>query len=81
VATRLLWQQILGKRKHCLATQTLCRGKGVICGSTPKWQERNQAAKIRLHSVLSLVEAGSNTSIVVLRVVGGDEKGTECLGL
>jgi hypothetical protein len=27
------------------------------------------------------VEAGSNTSTVALRVVGGDEKGTECLGM
>jgi hypothetical protein len=27
------------------------------------------------------VEAGSNTSIVALRVVGGDEKGTQCLGV
>jgi hypothetical protein len=27
------------------------------------------------------VEAGSNTSTVVLRVVGGDEKGTQCLGV
>jgi hypothetical protein len=27
------------------------------------------------------VEAGSNTSTVALRVVGGDEKGTQCLGL
>jgi hypothetical protein len=26
------------------------------------------------------VEAGSNTSTVVLRVVGGDEKGIQCLG-
>jgi hypothetical protein len=26
------------------------------------------------------VEAGSNTSAVALRVVGGDEKGTQCLG-
>jgi hypothetical protein len=25
------------------------------------------------------VEAGSNTSSVALRVVGGDEKGTQCL--
>jgi hypothetical protein len=29
----------------------------------------------------SHVEAGSNISTVVLRVVGGDEKGTQCLGL
>jgi hypothetical protein len=27
------------------------------------------------------VEAGSNTSTVALRVVGGDEKGIQCLGL
>jgi hypothetical protein len=27
------------------------------------------------------VEAGSNTSTVVLRVVGGDEKGDQCLGI
>jgi hypothetical protein len=29
---------------------------------------------------LPRVEAGSNTSTVALRVVGGDEKGTQCLG-
>jgi hypothetical protein len=27
------------------------------------------------------VEAGSNTSTVAIRVVGGDEKGTQCLGV
>jgi hypothetical protein len=27
------------------------------------------------------VEAGSNTSTLTLRVVGGDEKGTRCLGV
>jgi hypothetical protein len=29
----------------------------------------------------SRLEAGTNTSIVALRVVGGDEKGTQCLGI
>jgi hypothetical protein len=29
----------------------------------------------------SCVEAGLDTSTVALRVVGGDEKGTQCLGL
>jgi hypothetical protein len=29
----------------------------------------------------SRVEAGSNISTVALRVVGGDEKGTQCLGV
>jgi hypothetical protein len=27
------------------------------------------------------VEAGSNISTVALRIVGGDEKGTQCLGV
>jgi hypothetical protein len=42
----------------------------------------NQHAKIEeaAFSVReSHVEAGSNTSIVALRVVGGDEKGIQCL--
>jgi hypothetical protein len=30
---------------------------------------------------LNPVEAGSNTSTVALRVIGGDEKGTQCLGV
>jgi hypothetical protein len=31
--------------------------------------------------LISRVEAGSNTSTVALLVVGGDEKGTQCLGV
>jgi hypothetical protein len=30
---------------------------------------------------LARVEVGWNTSTVALRVVGGDEKGTQCLGV
>jgi hypothetical protein len=30
---------------------------------------------------VSRVEAGSNTYTVTLRVVGGNEKGTQCLGV
>jgi hypothetical protein len=34
-----------------------------------------------LNNTLSArMEAGSNTSTVALRVVGGDEKGSQCLG-
>jgi hypothetical protein len=33
----------------------------------------------RTEAYKSLVEAGSNTSTVALRVVGGNEKGTQCL--
>jgi hypothetical protein len=29
----------------------------------------------------SCVEAGSNTSTVALRVLGGNERGTQCLGV
>jgi hypothetical protein len=39
-----------------------------------KYQEEVQSLK-------SHVEAGSNTSTVALRDVGGDEKGTQCLGI
>jgi hypothetical protein len=37
--------------------------------------------KVRLLDENSHVEAGSNTSTVALRVVGGDEKGIQCLGV
>jgi hypothetical protein len=35
---------------------------------------------VTYYQVSSRVEAGSNTSTVALRDVGGDEKGTQCLG-
>jgi hypothetical protein len=35
----------------------------------------------RMHDSHLRVVAGSNTSTVSLRVVGGDEKGTQCLGV
>jgi hypothetical protein len=35
----------------------------------------------RLFKLSSHVEAGLNTSTVALRVVGGEEKGTQCLGV
>jgi hypothetical protein len=31
--------------------------------------------------IFSHVEAGPNTSTVALRIVGGDQEGTQCLGL
>jgi hypothetical protein len=36
---------------------------------------------LTLTSSDSRVEEGSNTSTVALRVVGGDEEGTQCLGV
>jgi hypothetical protein len=35
----------------------------------------------RIDRRASRVEPGSNTSTVALRVVGGDEKGSQCLGV
>jgi hypothetical protein len=40
-----------------------------------------KATLIKILGDWSCVEAGSNTSTVALRVVGGDEKGTQCLGV
>jgi hypothetical protein len=37
--------------------------------------------KRQTHPFVTRVEAGSNTSTVALRIVGGDEKGTQCLGV
>jgi hypothetical protein len=42
---------------------------------------RNMKSVARCSAMLSRVEAGSNTSTVALRVVGGDEKGIQCLGV
>jgi hypothetical protein len=70
-----------------MAGHTACKGKerhekrfrwdnlkkdlGVDGRIIPKWM-------LEKHS---RVEAGSNTSTVALRVVGGDEKRTQCLGV
>jgi hypothetical protein len=44
---------------------------GVFCGSAPKLYVYNEDLKLS-----SRVEAGSNTSTVILRVVGGDKSGS-----
>jgi hypothetical protein len=46
--------------------------------SVPRLYNEDQ---LRYEREISRVEAGSNTSAVALRVVGGDEKGTHCLGV
>jgi hypothetical protein len=48
-----------------------------------KKQQGNKSLRISIaveYDIGFRVEAASNTSIVALRVVGGDEKGTQCLG-
>jgi hypothetical protein len=64
---------MLQHSKHHVSTATvihttrdLCRG--YICRIKTELRE------------VSSVEVGSNTSTITLRVVGGDEKGTQCLG-
>jgi hypothetical protein len=66
----------------CYATvpQTRLRnnsGSGIFCGSASRLYNED-LTQLELDA---RVEVGSNTSIVVLRVVGGAEKGTECLGV
>jgi hypothetical protein len=40
-----------------------------------------QQAGTEVHGYMPLLEAGSNTSTIALRVVRGDEKETQCLGI
>jgi hypothetical protein len=68
-------------RCYAMALQThLYNNRGAVFfeWSVPR---SNIEDNSRYVSVASRVEAGPTTSTVVLRVVGGDEKGTQCLGL
>jgi hypothetical protein len=47
--------------------------------SVARCSNQDQLA-VAVKSRVSGVQAGSNTSTVALRVVGGDEKGTHCVG-
>jgi hypothetical protein len=48
----------------------------------PNGHERNNRGTVESGVFYAVhVEARSNTSTVSLRVVGGDEKGTQCLGV
>jgi hypothetical protein len=54
----------------------------VFCGSATTLYEYNEEYRqARISHSRSRVEAVSNTSTVTLRVVGSDEKGTQCLGI
>jgi hypothetical protein len=54
---------------HCLATDVF-----YMDPLETMYKQSSRKSGIR-----SCVEAGSNTSTVDLRVVGGEEKGTQCL--
>jgi hypothetical protein len=45
------------------------------------FKENLKSAPVRWHRAGLSSCRGSNTSTVALRVVGGDEKGTQCLGV
>jgi hypothetical protein len=47
-----------------------------LCGPCRGYITRTSSSVV----VEARVEAGSNSSTVALRIVGGDEKGTQCLG-
>jgi hypothetical protein len=62
----------------CNVTNGSAAGNGLI------WWVRSEAIllyKSQAESTVLRVEAISNTSTVALRVVGGDGKGTQCLGI
>jgi hypothetical protein len=46
---------------------------------TDRLTDRHRNVTQTQNALKTRVEAGSNTSTVALRVVGGDEKGTQCL--
>jgi hypothetical protein len=90
-----LWVSFLGKNsvKTFSGQRTIVRGV-VFYAVRVVSQERERLVLYRtfylfgrqmnMNRELELeccVEAGSNTSTVSLRVVGGDEKGTQCLGV
>jgi hypothetical protein len=82
--TACLCVQYGSRRKQYLFPQTALSGWAL-------WWRRDVFPvkyKLSLYIILrinsdfkSCVEVGSNTSAVALRVVGGDEKGTQCLGV
>jgi hypothetical protein len=56
-------------------------GRGVVYAVRVMSNTQNVGKEKVGESETSRVEAGSNTSIAALRIVGGDEKGTRCLGV
>jgi ribosomal protein S14 len=52
------------------------RTRCFLCGLRQKYMRT-----VAITQIVARVEAGSNTSTVTLRVVRGDEKGTQCLGV
>jgi hypothetical protein len=55
-----------------LRTKNHCDGEG---------QQKFSSQSVSSQLLVARVEEGPNTSTVALRVVGGYEKGTQCLGL
>jgi hypothetical protein len=63
---------------NCVVTRNR---RGFLCGPCCGYVTRGVSCKIRelelgVQGVITRVEAGSNTSTLTLRVVGGDEKGS-----
>jgi hypothetical protein len=56
-----------------------CQNQDLI--SVKRWLKPNFEKVVLITFLSPRVETGSNTSTVALRVVGGDEKGTQCLGV
>jgi hypothetical protein len=76
IRTTTVSEQRLGKQVPAATnTQAAIEELGLLCG--PFQEVRKRTKRIAGNA---RVEAGSSTSTVAVRVVGGDEKGTLCLG-
>jgi hypothetical protein len=49
--------------------------------SVPRDYRKEKEGRLSQTESVTHLEAGSNTTNVALRVVGGDKKGTQCLGV
>jgi hypothetical protein len=63
---------------HTIAKQQLHCNRGMAFSA---WSVPRHYKQDHLAVVVSCVEAGLNTSTIALRVIGGDEKGAQCLGV
>jgi hypothetical protein len=71
------WEAVFSVR---FAKQQLNSNRGTVF-SVVRAETLKPEQLVRVSAVIARVEASSNSSTVALRVVGGDEKGMQCLGV
>jgi hypothetical protein len=71
---RELAQWVIARQLHNTDSDVKTENAVFSMWSTPSYIMRTGSTDLR-------VEASSNTSIIALQVIGGNEKGTQCLGV